>query len=190
MDQLRAIFPAWATAIKSQEQYNQIRREWLTGLVEAGIRDERVLQVGLRKARASETPFLPSVGQFVGWCRDGLGEMVGLPDEGTAYRLWNEQASRTQDARTWEQYHPAIYWAHTKLAAERHSLMAERNDDKRRKRFGWAWRQAQEAAAAGTDFAAMLPRPEDVKAKKTPTPEQRREAEAARAKLMEMIRTN
>jgi hypothetical protein len=67
---LKAIFPAWSSAIKDQEAFNQIRAEWLKGLLENGIISDQQIEYGLQNARRHASPFLPSVGQFIQWCHD------------------------------------------------------------------------------------------------------------------------
>ncbi|PNK64933.1 hypothetical protein A6J33_020105 [Pantoea sp. FDAARGOS_194] len=35
---------------------------------------------GMKHARASGSPFRPSPGQFINWCKDGENGAAGLPD--------------------------------------------------------------------------------------------------------------
>lgn len=65
---LKAIFPGWTSAIRDQETFNQVRAEWLKGLLENGINSEAQIEYGLANARRHASPFLPSVGQFIQWC--------------------------------------------------------------------------------------------------------------------------
>lgn len=67
---LKAIFPAWAAAIKDQDYQNQAKAEWLKGLIENRITTDYQIEAGFVKARAHNSPFLPSIGQFVQWCND------------------------------------------------------------------------------------------------------------------------
>ncbi|WP_119712486.1 replication protein P [Arsenophonus endosymbiont of Aleurodicus floccissimus] len=43
------------------------------------MNSDRHINAGLRIARQQKSPFLPSVGQFIYWCQQGLAEEYGLP---------------------------------------------------------------------------------------------------------------
>lgn len=79
--QLRAAFPAAVSTIRNQAEFDEIRRQWLLALGEAGIVEVRQVDAGMRVARRQEKPFLPSPGQFVAWCRAEESAAVGLPDQ-------------------------------------------------------------------------------------------------------------
>lgn len=78
---LRAAFPAAVSAIRTQDEYDEIRRQWVLALGEAGITLMEQVDAGMRVARRQEKPFLPSPGQFVAWCRAEESAAVGLPDQ-------------------------------------------------------------------------------------------------------------
>ena len=69
INQLAAVFPAWQAAIKTQEQANNLKRVWFDEVNRQGL-TEIDLRRGLLQARQSESPYLPSLGQFVGWCKN------------------------------------------------------------------------------------------------------------------------
>lgn len=79
--QLRAAFPAAVATIRTQAEFDEIRRQWLLALGEAGITQMSQVDAGMRVARRQEKPFLPSPGQFVAWCRAEESAAVGLPDQ-------------------------------------------------------------------------------------------------------------
>ncbi|HAH8787711.1 TPA: Replication protein P [Escherichia coli] len=79
--QLRAAFPAAVATIRTQAEFDEIRRQWLLALGEAGIVKMEQVDAGMRVARRQEKPFLPSPGQFVAWCRAEESAAVGLPDQ-------------------------------------------------------------------------------------------------------------
>jgi len=79
--QLRAAFPAAVATIRNQAEFDEIRRQWLLALGEAGIVKMEQVDAGMRVARRQEKPFLPSPGQFVAWCRAEESAAVGLPDQ-------------------------------------------------------------------------------------------------------------
>lgn len=73
--QLRAAFPAAMANLRTQEELNEFRRQWLLSFRENGITTMAQVNAGMRAARKEEKPFLPSPGQFVAWCRDGKGAL-------------------------------------------------------------------------------------------------------------------
>lgn len=77
---MSGIFPAMKVRMEQDpESANHTRRQWLMAFMEAGISSQRQIDAGLRMARKSEKPFFPSPGEFVGWCRDGFAQELGLP---------------------------------------------------------------------------------------------------------------
>uniref|UniRef100_UPI003F584DEC replication protein P n=1 Tax=Vibrio cholerae TaxID=666 RepID=UPI003F584DEC len=67
--ELQSCFPAWKATFPSKSDVDAAKRTWTKGLLEAGIITEQQLQCGLRKARQAESPFWPSLGQFIKWCQ-------------------------------------------------------------------------------------------------------------------------
>lgn len=70
---LKAIFPAWAAALKDQDYQDRAKAEWLKGLIENDITTDYQIEAGFTKARAHNSPFLPSIGQFIEWCNQATG---------------------------------------------------------------------------------------------------------------------
>jgi hypothetical protein len=68
--QLAAAFPA-SLVNRSQEDVNEIRRQWVLAFKENGITTLDQVEAGMRQVRRQERPFLPSPGQFIKWCREG-----------------------------------------------------------------------------------------------------------------------
>lgn len=52
---------------------NQAKAEWFKGLIENDITEEWVINRGLAVARKHNSPFLPSIGQFIEWCKQATG---------------------------------------------------------------------------------------------------------------------
>lgn len=82
--QLQSCFPAWKATFPSKSDVDAAKRTWTKGLLEAGIITEQQLQCGLRKARQAESPFWPSLGQFIKWCQPDPAEF-GLPTPEAAF---------------------------------------------------------------------------------------------------------
>ena len=68
-NELSGIFPAWKNAFDGQEGINEAKRQWLKGFQENGVNRWEWIEDGLQYARKSESPFLPSVGQFIEWAK-------------------------------------------------------------------------------------------------------------------------
>ena len=66
---LKAIFPAWKSAFQKAGSYRLAKENWLQGLIDAGISDWSTIEAGLRAARKSNSPFMPSIGEFLSWCK-------------------------------------------------------------------------------------------------------------------------
>lgn len=81
---MKAISPAWKQALSSTEDWNAYRRELIIGLLENRISTAMQIEQGLSAARANPSPWLPSIGQFVAWCK-GDPSQFGLPSAEQAY---------------------------------------------------------------------------------------------------------
>lgn len=77
-EELAGTFPAWKSAFDSQQAITTAKRIWFEALSENKIKRSEISQ-GLRMARKSTNPFLPSVGQFIAWCKVVDYEQLGLP---------------------------------------------------------------------------------------------------------------
>ena len=78
---LKSIFPAWKHAFDSEIEYNETKQVWLEELFKAGIVNPQSLKRGLDFAAKSESPFFPSVGQFIAWCNNYNNHELGLPTQ-------------------------------------------------------------------------------------------------------------
>jgi hypothetical protein len=70
--QLASVFPAWQHAWKSQQAIDTAKKEWVKAFIENDVNTVEQLRCGFKKARASDSAFLPSVGKFVTWCKPSL----------------------------------------------------------------------------------------------------------------------
>ncbi len=103
--ELQACFPAWKHSFPGQQDIAAMKRSWARGLVEAGICSEQQLQCGLRKARRSESPFWPSLGQFIKWCQPDPADF-GLPTPESAFREASRNSHPVSGTNNWS--HPAV----------------------------------------------------------------------------------
>jgi len=66
---IRGIYPSFRYNIKTQQELDNLKREWLIAFIENGIRSDVQINRGLKRARMDQGSFIPSVGQFVEWCK-------------------------------------------------------------------------------------------------------------------------
>ena len=99
---LQAIFPAWKTSYTNQQSIDLVKREWVAGFVENGVNTTEQIKLGLSVARQHNSPFMPSCGQFISWCRP-TPKQLGLLDTRRAYNSMfnnmNEPDDITKAAR-------------------------------------------------------------------------------------------
>ncbi|HEN3294890.1 TPA: DNA replication protein [Yersinia enterocolitica] len=119
--QLKAAFPALMTSIKDQSDLNELRRQWVLAFIENGITSIDQVNAGMKIARQQATPFLPSPGQFIAWCKQGATRAAGLPDADEIYDMVMDYAKRrdmfsSAEAFPWPS-NPA-YWMVIKLYSQ------------------------------------------------------------------------
>ncbi|MBG2935153.1 replication protein P [Proteus mirabilis] len=106
--ELQTCFPAWRQTFTSKADVDAAKRSWVRGFVEAKITSEKQLQWGLAKARRSESPFWPSLGQFISWCQPDPTDH-GLPTPEAAFMEASRNSHPASIDKKWS--HPAIYVA-------------------------------------------------------------------------------
>lgn len=85
---LKVIFPAsFSTVLKHPRDEATAKRQWVAAFIENGITSGHQISAGMKRARASVSPFWPTPGQFISWCRKGDYVAAGLPDENTLYDM-------------------------------------------------------------------------------------------------------
>lgn len=119
--QLKAAFPALMTSIKDQSDLNELRRQWVLAFIENGITSIDQVNAGMKIARQQATPFLPSPGQFIAWCKQGATRAAGLPDADELYDMVMDYAKRrdmfsSAEAFPWPSN--PTYWMVTKLYSQ------------------------------------------------------------------------
>lgn len=68
-EQLTGTKPAWRHALSSKEAVVRTKRAWTAAIIKAGITKFEQIQHGITLAGLDTSPFLPSVGQFIDWCK-------------------------------------------------------------------------------------------------------------------------
>lgn len=107
---LKSLFPAWKQAFDSIETYNETKQVWLEELIKADVMTPLALKRGLDRAAGSESPFFPSVGQFIAWCSEDY-HALGLPNETELYQRYKSFLGYARFNRDEFQYRSKVeYW--------------------------------------------------------------------------------
>lgn len=111
--QLKQLFPAAEqTNLKTAQQETDAKRQWIAAFAEGGIRTREQVSAGMRHARSSESPFWPSPGQFIKWCKDSkmiLG--IGIDDVMDEFHRYSKEKSlRSGGPERFPWRHPVMYW--------------------------------------------------------------------------------
>jgi hypothetical protein len=107
--QLIAAFPA-SLVNRSQEDLNEIRRQWVLAFKENGIDTMEQVNAGMRMVRRQERPFLPSPGQFVKWCREGRCALgLTADDVLTEFWKWRKLVFRYPSSEQYPWTKPVLY---------------------------------------------------------------------------------
>ncbi|MGK7543100.1 replication protein P [Salmonella enterica] len=111
--QLKQIFPAATqTNLRSDADERVAKQQWIAAVSENGIRTRKQLSAGMQKARSSQSPFWPSPGQFISWCREGSGALgVSVDDIMGEYWRWRKLVFRypTSEQFPWRDKNPLYY---------------------------------------------------------------------------------
>lgn len=111
--QLKQIFPASTqTNLRTDADERTAKRQWIAAFAENGIRTREQLSAGVRHARASASPFWPSPGQFIRWCKDSTTILgIRLADVMGEFQRYNrEKGLHTGGAECFPWSHPVMYW--------------------------------------------------------------------------------
>ncbi|ELY2555343.1 DNA replication protein [Cronobacter sakazakii] len=117
--QLKQVFPASAaTNLRNESDEAAAKQQWILAFAENGITKREQLTAGMKRARASLSPFWPSPGQFIHWCREEHLEQIGLPTIQELVEMVHEYCARRGYFDSPEQYpwkHSVHYWMVTAL---------------------------------------------------------------------------
>ncbi|EQC4550786.1 replication protein P [Cronobacter malonaticus] len=117
--QLKQVFPASAaTNLRTEADEAAAKQQWIMAFAENGITKRAQLAAGMKRARASLSPFWPSPGQFIEWCREGEFEQAGLPAVAELLAMVRTYCAKRGLYASPTDYpwkHPAHYWLVTGL---------------------------------------------------------------------------
>ncbi|HCT3155200.1 TPA: phage replication protein [Citrobacter koseri] len=110
-ENLMQVFPASTqTNLRTDADIRVAKQQWIAAFAESGITSREQLSAGMQKARSSQSPFWPSPGQFISWCREGSGALgVSVDDIMSEYWRWRKLVFRypTSEQYPWSQ--PVLY---------------------------------------------------------------------------------
>ncbi|ARZ01776.1 DNA replication protein [Yersinia ruckeri] len=156
--QLKQVFPAAGqTNLKSESDESAAKKQWIAAFAEGGIRSREQVSAGMQRARASASPFLPSPGQFIAWCKEGALRIAGLPDEDELYLMVVTYGKRRGGYVTAEDYpwvSNAAYWMVTSL------YDGMRNGNWSEPDLGKAGRKELQAMAKRIESGESIPKPQ------------------------------
>ncbi|MHA6636564.1 replication protein P [Citrobacter farmeri] len=112
-ENLMQVFPASTqTNLRTDDDIRVAKQQWIAAFAESGISSREQLSAGMQKARSSQSPFWPSPGQFISWCRDGSGALgVSVDDIMSEYWRWRKLVFRypTSEQFPWRDKNPLYY---------------------------------------------------------------------------------
>lgn len=120
--QLKQVFPASAaTNLRTEADEAAAKQQWILAFAENGITKREQLAAGMKRARTSLSPFWPSPGQFISWCKEGEFKLAGLPSPDELVAMVHAYCARRGFYNAPTEYpwkHPAHYWMVTRLYSE------------------------------------------------------------------------
>lgn len=112
-ENLMQVFPASTqTNLRTDDGIRVAKQQWIAAFAESGITSREQLSSGMQKARSSQSPFWPSPGQFISWCREGSGALgVSVDDIMSEYWRWRKLVFRypTSEQFPWRDKNPLYY---------------------------------------------------------------------------------
>ena len=147
-DHLTVICPAWHKSLPSDESVANFKTLWLEEIINAGIRNWRLLTRGLERCKQEKNPFLPSVGQFIEWCLAEDYQALGLPDEERIYRRISQfMAFGMEEVHRFSFTNNAEYWLITGLYQRNRA--GEWSEKKLQEEIGKALKKMAERVKSG-----------------------------------------
>lgn len=112
-ENLMQVFPASTqTNLRTDDDIRVAKQQWIAAFAESGITSREQLSAGMQKARSNQSPFWPSPGQFISWCREGSGALgVSVGDIMSEYWRWRKLVFRypTSEQFPWRAKNPLYY---------------------------------------------------------------------------------
>lgn len=150
--QLKQLFPAAVvTNLKTPEQEVAAKQQWIAAFAEGGIRTREQVSAGMRHARASESPFWPSPGQFIKWCKDSKMVLGVTIDDVMAefHRYSKEKSLYPGGPERFPWRHPVMYW----VVCDKASVMMR--DERIQKRIAELMEERNKRMRVSADYVLM-----------------------------------
>lgn len=94
--------PSWRNAFKSKDEAQAYKKALGVAMFRSGINTVEKAGYGIAFAQTDESPFFPSVGQFISWCKDGYSQALHQKQlEDNTKRILDEK--RLLSSQTWEE---------------------------------------------------------------------------------------
>ncbi|MDH2923958.1 phage replication protein P [Nicoletella semolina] len=98
------------------QQISIAKQQWIMGFVENNIRTVEQVRQGMKALRAKEDDYVPSVGKFIGWCKQIDFKDLGLPNvEQLLKRLNHFSSYGFEEIHKFKFRSNAEYWLLTDL---------------------------------------------------------------------------
>ena len=155
--QIKEICPAWSSAWPTQELTDGAKRQWLSGFIENGLSDWSKIELGLKKLKLRESPFVPALGEFIALCKPNAADL-GLLNVNEAYAIAARLSHPTAQIRSAP---PEVYHTLVKIGKSRLGQLEEKSA---KNLFSAAYLDTVDFAAGGGQPTkapvAELPKPE------------------------------
>ncbi|MFT0214066.1 replication protein P [Pseudomonas sp. F1_0610] len=148
IDELKALCPAWKQAWTANTDMRVVKRNWAEALVSEGITSKSQIDLGLRLLRNEQSPFLPSISQFVTLCQP-TPENLGLPSVDDAYK---QAFAVSHPAANFSHCHPASYHAACEVGLY---VMTRYSEQTSRERFAKAYKETLSKIWRGEAIRAL-----------------------------------
>ena len=101
-DELISCKPSWRSVFKEKEEVVNYKKALGVAMLRAKIDTVEKAQFGIAFAQLDESPFFPSVGEFIKWCKDGYNTSLHFKQlEDNTKRIKDER--RMISAVPWEE---------------------------------------------------------------------------------------
>ena len=121
--EIKGCKPASHLTFKDPDAETVAKRQWVLALVESGINTLDYINRGLTMARQDKSPYFPSIGQFIDWCKN-MNIADNLPTVNEAYL---EAAQKSHNPYKLEFSHDIVFLA-GKLTGWRYLLENTQKD--------------------------------------------------------------
>lgn len=119
-EKLISINPAYRACWKTDEDLSAAKKEWVLAFIENNLTSFEKLKNGLKETRKSTSPFIPSPGQFIAWCKV-KPEDINAPSLDLAYDEACRLSHPCETNKNWS--HKAVRYAANKTGS--HFLRTE-----------------------------------------------------------------